>query len=84
MRRMAPRSRVSPSPSVSEGISDAGISSAEFLEDTWLAVDDAYDTAGERPLSWPPRSAVDSEGSLLALRLLAGGLVVAISYPILW
>lgn len=84
MRRMAPRSRVSPSHSVAEGISDAGISFAEFLKDAWLPVEDVYDTAGEGPLSWSPRSAVDSEGSRLALRPLAGGLVLAISYPIAW
>lgn len=51
MRKRAPRSMVSPSRSVAEGISDAGILSAELPGDTWLAVEDVYDTAGERPLS---------------------------------
>lgn len=75
---------VTPSRSVAEEISDAGILSAELPGDTWLVVEDAYDTAGERPLSWSPRSAVDSEGSRAALGPLAGELVLAIPYPIVW
>lgn len=84
MRKRAPRSIVSPSRSVVEGISDARNLSAELPGDTWLAVEDVYDTAGERPLSWSPRSAVDSEGSRVALGPLAGELVLAIPYPIAW
>jgi hypothetical protein len=51
MRKRATRSRVLRSPSVAEGISDAGILSTELPGDTWLAVEDVYNTADERPLS---------------------------------